>query len=315
MPRIMLAAITLIALTFAACSSGGGESDDPAEREDDLREAAPAVFKAIFSGDAPGAYAYFSSDFQDQCSLKDFTEVIAIASVFFGDVDQEDVEVTVTDVRFEGEKAYVTMEGSIDGEDLDLQSEEETAEYWILEDGEWKFTTTDDTGCDGEVNLGDDDADDDETPVTGPGSSRSEPQAVGKSVEVSDLRITLLEVDTNAAAQLEELTEFDQTPVPGRRVVLARIKVEHIGDADTDETIQVFESDFELTGSSNVIYDGFEEGSSCGFLEDTLGGEMFPGGTIEGYFCIQVPEDETDLLLIAAPGFGFDDGRRFFTLE
>lgn len=315
MPRILLAVVTLIALTLAACTGGGGDSDDPTEREDDLRETAPAAFRAIFSGDAPEAYSYFTSDFKEQCSLADFTAVIAIASVFFGDIDEDDVEVAVKDVRFEDEKAYVTMEGTINGEDLDLSSEDAGAEYWILEDGKWKFGMTDDGGCEGDLSSGDDDDDTEETPATGPGSSRSEPAAIGDSVEVSDLRITLLEVDTNAAAQLDELTEFEQTPVPGRRVVLARIKVEHIGDADTDETIQVFESDFEVTGSSNVVYDGFEEGSSCGFYEDTISGEMFAGGSIEGYFCIQVPEDETGLLLIADPGFGFDDNRRFFSLE
>lgn len=314
MPRFVLALLTLVALTVAACSSGGGDSDDPADREDDLRETVPAAFKAIFAGDAAEAYGYFSEDFQEQCTLADFTVGIAFAKAFLGELDEEDIEITITDVRFEDDKAFVTMEGTVKGEDLDLASEDPESEYWILEDGEWKLGTTDDGGCEGELSGGEDD-DDDATPASGPGSSRNEPASVGDSVEVSDLRITLLEVDTDAAAQLEELSEFEQTPTPGRRAVLARIKVEHIGEADSDETIQVFESDFEVTGSSNVIYDGFEEGSSCGFYDDAISGEMFPGGSIEGYFCIQVPEDETDLLLIAAPGFGFDDNRRFFALE
>ena len=312
MPRFILASITLVGLIFAACSSGGGSSDDPADREDDLRETVPAAFKAIFAGDAADAYGYFSEDFQEQCSLADFTVGIAFASAFFGELDEDDIEITITEIRFEDEKAFVTLEGTVNGEDLDLASDDPESEYWILEDGEWKLGTTDDSGCEGELSSGEDD---DATPATGPGSSRSEPASVGDSVEVSNLRITLLEADTDAAAQLEELSEFEQTPTPGRRAVLVRIKVEHIGDADSDETIQVFESDFEVTGSSNVIYDSFSDGSSCGFYDDAISGEMFPGGSIEGYFCIQVPEDETDLLLIAAPGFGFDDSRRFFTIE
>jgi hypothetical protein len=312
MPRFLLIALSLLALSLGACSSGGDKNANPVDREDDLRETVPAAFKAIFGGDSAEAYGYFTSDFREQCSLEDFAAVMAIASVFFGDLDPDDIDITVTAVRFEGEKAFVTAEGSIKGEDIDLSSEDSGDEYWVLEDGEWKFGTTVDGDCEGELGGIDDDAD--ATPATGPGSSRNEPAAVGDPVDVNDFRITLLEADTDAETELEDLSEFERTPTPGRRVVLARIRVEHIGDADKDETIQVFESDFKVTGSSNVIHDSFDQGSSCGFYEDTISGEMFPGGTIEGWFCIQVPDNETNLLLIAEPGFGFSANRRYFAL-
>lgn len=317
MPRLILAALSCLALMLVACSGGGDKSDDPANREADLRETVPAAFKAIFAGDTAEAYGYFTEDFQDQCSLEDFTAVMAIARVFLGDLDEDDIDISVKDVRFEGEKAFVTMEGSINGEKIDLESESAGAEYWVLEDGEWKFGTTDEGSCEDELDFGDGEGetDDDATPVTGPGSSRSEPAEIGEAVDIDNLRITVIEADTDAYARLDELSEFDSTPTPGRRVVLARVRVEHIGEDAGDETVQVYESDFKVTGSSNVVFDGFEQDASCGFYDDTISGEIFSGGVVEGWFCIQVPEDETDLLLIASPGFSFDDNKRFFELE
>ena len=70
------------------------------------------------------------------------------------------------------------------------------------------------------------------------------------------------------------------------------------------------------SGSRNVLYDTFDEASSCGFLDDEISGEMFPGGELEGWVCFQAPADEADLILVVEPFFSFDDGdRRYIALE
>ena len=311
--RWLTACLVFLTLALVACSDGGG-SDDPADREDELREAVPAAYKAIFAGGAIEAYGYASEDFKEKCSLDDFMGVIALVKVFLGDLDEDEVEVAVTDVRFEDDRAYVTATGTIQGEEIDSEGDDEFSDYWVYEDGEWKWGTDEDDPCDSSFSSDGED-DDDATPVTGPGSSRDEALPLGDSIEVESLRYTVIEADLDAAEQLETLSDFPSTPEPGRRVVLARVQVEHVGESQ-DDSIEVYESDFSITGSNNVLYDSFDDGVSCGFLDDSLSGEMFPGGELEGYVCFQVPEDETDLLLVVEPSLSFDgEGRRFLALE
>lgn len=314
MLRWLAVVFTLSAIIFIACSGGGG-SDNPEDREEQLRETVPAAYKAIFAGGAVEAYGYASDDFKDKCSLDDFTGVIAFVKVFLGDLNEGDVEVEVTDVRFEDDRAYVTATGSIEGEDFSPdEGDDEFSDYWVYEDGEWKWGTDDDDPCDASFSA-DGDGDEKATPASGPGSSRAEPLALGDSIDVGSLRYTVLEANVDAEEQLDTLSEFRATPAAGRRFVIARVRAEHIGE-DSDESLQVYESDFKITGSNNVLYDSFEDETSCGFIDQSLSGEMFPGGEVEGYVCFQVPEDETDLLLVAEPSFSFDDeGRRFLALE
>jgi hypothetical protein len=94
--------------------------------------------------------------------------------------------------------------------------------------------------------------------------------------------------------------------------VLIDVRVEHTGE--DEETLSVSGSDFELTGSRNLVYDNFDH--DCGFYSDQIDGEMFPGGSLEGSVCFEVPQDETGLILIVAPFFSFDDeDKRYLALE
>ncbi len=340
MPRTLLIALAAITVMFGACSggndddkgSGGDKTSKPetptairtraassdggdlSKHEDELRETVPLAYKAIFAGGSVDAYKYASDDFQDKCSLSDFTGVIALVKVFLGTIKEEDIDVEVTDVTYADGHANVIVEGSIQGEDFSpTEDDDSLSDFWVYEGGAWKWGTDDEEPCDSSFDGGS--STDNATPASGPGSSRAEPAAIGKAVESGKLRITVINVDTDAADKLETLSDFPSTPVPGRRVVLARVKVEYIAD-DSDETIQIYESDYKITGSANILYDTFGDDTSCGFLEDTLQGEMFPGGSLEGNICFQVPEDETDLLLVAQPSFDFgNNGRRFFELE
>lgn len=308
MPRALAAVLASLAVLFAACGSGG--RDTPQDREDDLRKTVVDVYTALFTGDAGEAYDSFSSDFQDACAESDFRAVMAFVSIFLGGVDNDDIDIEVTDIRFEDDRAFVTVEGTVLGEEVSGADEAAVGEFWVLEDGDWKLGTDEEDPCDsGGIDFG---SDDDATPASGPGSSRGEPAPLGEPVESDNLRITVLDVDLDAGSRLEELGAFDPTPVTGRRVVLVRVMAEHVGD-DSDETVSIYESVFKITGSANVIYDAFQDDISCGFIDDSIQGEMFPGGSIEGYVCFQVPESEADLILIADHGFERD--RRYFALQ
>lgn len=345
MPRTLIATLALVALVFAACSGGdkkddadddssgdetpratrtkapssSGDDGDLSKHEDALRETVPAAYKAIFAGGGVDAYKYASDDFKDKCKLDEFIGVIAIIKVFLGDLKEEDIEVEVTDIRYEDGKAYVDVTGKIQGEELSTSDEGDSfSDYWLYEDGDWKWGTDDDNPCDSSFDSDGSSSSDDATPASGPGSSRTQPAPLGEAVETGDLRITILTADIDAAGRLERLSDFPATPEAGKRIVLARVQVEHIG-TKADETIQVYESDYKITGSNNVLYSSFDDGVSCGFIDDSLKGEMFPGGTIEGYVCFQVPSSETDLLLVGEPSssfsFGSSNSRRFFALE
>jgi hypothetical protein len=341
MLRFLFPALVLGTLILAACGGGGnsgsgGAGDGAAStagpagtrtkapatadsgglqaREDELRETVVAAYKAILSEGAVDAYTYASADFKEKCSLEDFISVIAFVKVFLGDLAPEDIDVEVTSVRYEDGKAFVGVAGKLKGEELTPDGgSDDFSDYWVYEDGAWKWGTDEENPCDTSINIGGGDGD--ATPATGPGSSRVEPAAIGEPVDAGDRRITVLRADLDAAGRLADLSDFPSTPVPGRRTVLVRVTVEHIG-ADPDQTITLSEGDFKLTGSGNIVYGSFDQGTSCGFLDEGLQGEMFPGGRLEGYVCFNVPVEETGLLLIAEPSFSSgDDGRRFFALE
>ncbi|HXK32710.1 MAG TPA: DUF4352 domain-containing protein [Dehalococcoidia bacterium] len=324
--RRLLAAGLVLPLLLAACGDDGGDPEPtaagdgtrqatresrPGDREEQLRDDVASALTAVFASGSADAYGYASAGFKEKCPLEDFAGAVGLVRLLLGELDEDRVEVEVTDVRFEDDRAYVTMRVLIDGEEFG-EADEGVGDYWVYEDGGWKFATDDDEPCGNFSSSGDDD--DDATPASGPGSSRSEPAPPGSAVTVGDMRITVVSADLNA--DLAAVSEFDPTPVAGRRAVLVRVRVEHAGEASSDETVDVSESMFSLTGSGNVVYDGFSEDESCGFLADGIDAELFAGGSAEGDVCFQVPEDETGLLLIVEPAFSFDDGgRRFLALE
>jgi hypothetical protein len=327
MRRLLAAGLILPLLLLAACGDDGGDAEPTAtgegtraatresrpsgDREEQLRDDIRAALTAVFATGAADAYGYASESFKEKCPLGDFTGAVGIVRLLLGTLDEDRVDVEVTDVRFEDDRAYATTRVLIDGEELE-EADDGVGDYWVYEDGGWKFATDDEEPC-GDFGSSSDD-DDDATPASGPGSSRSEPAPLGSAVTTGDMRVTVISADLDA--DLAAVSEFEPTPVAGRRAVLVRVRVEHTGERSSDETVEVSGSMFSITGSGNVVYDGFSEDESCGFLADSIDAELFAGGSAEGYVCFQVPEDETGLLLIVEPSFSFgNEDRRFLALE
>lgn len=318
MIRSLLFACTFVAAAVGTACSGGGDNGSGAgvDRERDLRETVETVFKAFQDGDIVAFYGYFTDDFQNRCSEKDFREIMVLARVFITGLDNVDLE--VGSISFEDDDhatANIFITG--DGGEAFAPTEDDDGFFdtWVREDGDWKTDIDDPKPCDLSFDTGGGNSDsDDETPVaTGPGTSRDEAVAIGDTVASGDYEATVLGVDLDAADDVLALNEFNDPPRSGQRFVLATVRVRHAGTGS--ETISVSSSDFKLTGSANVLYDSFGD-ASCGFIEGEIAGEMFPGGEIEGTVCFQVPQDETSLILVAQPFFSFDDGdRRFLALE
>jgi hypothetical protein len=307
-----------LAAVLAACGGDDdktGDAGDPSAREQALRQTAEKAFAAFRDGDADDFYSYFSDGFHDRCDIKDFRRLMGIASAFLSMI--EDGEFEIENVRFEGDRAYLEAKFVSDGDDaLNSDGEGVFLDFWVLEDGEWKTDVEDEKPCDLDSVFDDDGGSGDEkTPApTGPGTSRDEAVALGETVRAGDLEVTVLDADLDAAEAVRAQNEFNDPPRPGNRFVLVRVRVRHVGDGE--ETIQASTSDVKLTGSRNVLYDNFGDASCGAFLEGELRGEMFPGGTLDGLVCFQIPRDETDLILVAQPFFSFEAGdRRFLALE
>lgn len=322
---ILLVAAVAVAFVGAACDGGDkpaddgdatpgatrtadrGEDSDLSQYEDELREAAQGAIKAVFSGDAAGAYEYLSEDYRDRCTLAQFTTTIAFVEAFFPGADEDDVTTEIREIRYEGDRAYVDLDLQIDGQDDEDLEPSSDSDYWVREDGEWRLGTDDDEPCD--LVAGDPTS----TPASGPGSSRSEPVEPGDSVRIDDLEVAVVGVNLSAADVIEG-QDFGEPPRPGNRYVLIRVRARHAGSGD--ETVSISTTEFKLTGSRNILYEAYGDESSCGFVEDEIDGEMFAGGSVEGFVCFQVPEDERDLILVLDTFFSFgSDGRRFLALE
>jgi hypothetical protein len=208
------------------------------------------------------------------------------------------------------------VQAKIDVEGADIEGEDEEgsfADFWVLEDGEWKADTTEENPCEfGGAALGATPTNPDDDEPSGPGASRADAIPLGESVTSGDLRVTVTGVNADAASEIMAQDDFVDPPAAGNRYVLIDLHVEHAGSGE--ETLSVSGGDFELTGSRNLVYDNFDNG--CGFYSGEVDGEMFPGGALDGSVCFEVPADETGLILILAPFFSLDDeDKRFLALE
>ena len=135
------------------------------------------------------------------------------------------------------------------------------------------------------------------------GLSLINPAPVGTSVRTHDgLDITIIGHVDDAMPLLREANPYAlfYTPVEGNRAALVRIRVHNAEGSDSDE-FNIDHSGFRLTGSSRAV------SYSSGFLRpcydypEEISLALFKGGTGEGVVCFEIPESETDLVLIYDP--------------
>ncbi len=143
-----------------------------------------------------------------------------------------------------------------------------------------------------------------------PGGTRAAAVRLGSSVVVEETwRISVVSVNRDALAALEATASLLDPPAADERFVLVTVKVENVSKDDEAQSIADYQ--FEMTGSRNRLYSGFDE-ASCGLIGEALSADLFPGGQASGDVCFKIPRDETNLLLVWD---GFIEGSTFLKLD
>ena len=141
------------------------------------------------------------------------------------------------------------------------------------------------------------------------GHFRTNPIPPGMAVESGDgFTFTVVSATFNATAAVMNENPFSDPPADGNIFTIARVRVQNVG-GDANSEINLSYSDFALVGSSAVKFSWL--GHSCGLLiPDELDVSLFPGGIGEGNVCFEIPQSETDLILIYEPLFSLDAADR-----
>ena len=108
---------------------------------------------------------------------------------------------------------------------------------------------------------------------------------------------------------MQEENQFNDPPPAGFRDVIVRLRAQNVGGSAATET-GVSDSDFKFVGSLGVLYSTFQQ--SCGVIPDELDADLFLGGIAEGNVCIQIPVEESDLIMVYEQFFSFDDDDRLW---
>ena len=142
-----------------------------------------------------------------------------------------------------------------------------------------------------------------------PGLTLDNPVPAGEALQGSDgTEISVLGIVEDARRQVAEENQFNDPPNEGKRFYMITVEVYYPSGSGS---VRVSDSDFSLIGENHVVYEPFDY--DCGVIPGELGGEIFPGGRIQGNICFEIPEDESGLILIHEPGYG-TESRRFIIL-
>ena len=110
-------------------------------------------------------------------------------------------------------------------------------------------------------------------------------------------------------------------PAEGKRFYMVTVEVAY----DTGEGfLTVDKTDFGLTGDHRAVYVPHWDSCGLGVTPDELEGELFIGAKIKGNLCFQIPESDSNMILIHQPGASgrvntwsesWHESRRFLSLE
>ena len=153
--------------------------------------------------------------------------------------------------------------------------------------------------------------------VTGAGDAaagveRSNPVEIGAYGAIGDWVVRVTNVDADATSAVLAASEFNEAPDPGQQYVMVDLEAAYAGG---DVGTFWFDVSWSAVGPAGVVYESFD--ASCGTLPSDLsyGGELWPGGVLEGQLCFAVDaSDAAELELFFDEGFS-DDTRRYFALR
>jgi hypothetical protein len=144
-----------------------------------------------------------------------------------------------------------------------------------------------------------------------PAATRERPVPLGTAVDLPEgWQFTVLSATPNATDLVRAHNRFNPLPQPGHQFFLVRVSVKRTGAAAASFPAGV---QLRLVGSANVAYKTFEH--PCGTIPEALSStELFPGGTITGNLCWQVPSAEAGSLVLYHEN-PFSQANTFFALR
>lgn len=144
--------------------------------------------------------------------------------------------------------------------------------------------------------------------------SRAAPLPFGVAHNIGDgWTVKVGAFDADANAEVAESNMFNEPPEPGKRYVTVTPEATYTGDAETAST---FDLTFSLVGDSGVTIEVFS--SLCVGPEPRWMdlGDVFPGGTLVGSICFEVPESDIgSLVLIVEPTLALSGNRAYLALS
>lgn len=142
------------------------------------------------------------------------------------------------------------------------------------------------------------------SPVTPQIGTRANPVPFGKPyLTKQGLEITAVELRDGGSAWsvIQEANRYNDEPGPNMKYVIVTFKVKNV--SSPQEYVYVSDADFDLVGSSNVLFHTFDKGA---VLEDEgrlseFSETLYHGGSHTASAHFYVPQNETNMLLVWDP--------------
>ena len=136
------------------------------------------------------------------------------------------------------------------------------------------------------------------TPISDNYGGLGSPVPAGEKAVASDgIAVTVLSANPNADEAIEDASDYNPLPQPGKKYVLVRVRVENTSER-WNEMRYVGDWDFGVSLSSGLlrdIRDPYPNHAMCPWVlaPDIFGTSLFGGMSGEGNLCFQIPVEET----------------------
>jgi hypothetical protein len=145
------------------------------------------------------------------------------------------------------------------------------------------------------------------------GSHPNEPALVGQVVTSDDWQISIVETYAGEEAwqRILDANQFNDPLSSGMIFVLVKIRMRYIGHDEKGVNVSTYTDTFALLDGSDVA----QEAPRVVEPEPDLDGYLFPGGELEGWLALQVPEESfIGSRLLFQPSTNIVDNLRYLSL-
>ncbi len=145
------------------------------------------------------------------------------------------------------------------------------------------------------------------------GLSRDNPIPVGQVAQIKGSKgtftVEVTGMNPDAVTVIKGYNMFNPDPKPGYRQILVRAKITNLTKGQ--DVVKTNDSSFGIVGSSGRVINPM-----FAVVKEKIEGELFEGGFIEGEIPFEVPEAESDILVIFDDtALGGNHNRYFFGTE